>query len=81
MLFRRGLYYKAFAEIQLACSGCQEFMNWGDHDMTHDAGYTALVGIDWADTKGEQLLREGHAHGPQPKHVAWQGGDPPFAPG
>ena len=23
----------------------------GDHAMTHDAGYAALVGIDWADTK------------------------------
>jgi hypothetical protein len=48
--------------------------------MTHDAGYAALVGIDWADTKGEQLPREDHAHGPRPKHVAWQGGLPPAPP-
>ena len=57
MLSRRGLYYKAFAEIQLACSSCQECMDEGDHDMTHDAGYAALVGIDWADTKHDYCLR------------------------
>jgi hypothetical protein len=57
MLSRRGLYYKAFAEIQLAWFGCQESMDWGDHDMTHDAGYAALMGIDWADTKHDFCLR------------------------
>ena len=57
MLSRRGLYYKAFAEIQLACAGCQECMDWGDYTMTHDAGYAALVGIDWADTKHDFCLR------------------------
>jgi transposase len=57
MLSRRGLDYKAFADIQLACSGCQKCMDWGDHAMTHDAGYTALVGIDWADTKHDFCLR------------------------
>jgi transposase len=57
MLSHRGLCYKAFAEIQLACSGCQEFMDEGDHDMTHDADYAALVGIDWADTKHDFCLR------------------------
>ena len=29
----------------------------GDHDMTHDAGDAALVGIDWADTKHDCCLR------------------------
>jgi hypothetical protein len=29
----------------------------GDHDMTHDAGYAALVGIDWADAKHDFCLR------------------------
>jgi transposase len=29
----------------------------GDHDMTHDADYAALVGIDWADTKHDFCLR------------------------
>ena len=29
----------------------------GDHAMTHDAGYAALVGIDWADTKHDFCLR------------------------
>jgi hypothetical protein len=51
MLSRGGLYDKAFAEIQPACSGGLKFYRLGDHDMTHDAGYAALVGIDWADTK------------------------------
>jgi hypothetical protein len=37
MRSHRGLDDKAFAEIQLAWSGCQEFMDEGDHDMTHDA--------------------------------------------
>ena len=32
-------------------------MDWGDHAMTHDAGYAALVGIDWADTKHDFCLR------------------------
>ena len=57
MQSRRGLYYKAFAARQLACSGCQECMDWGDHAMTHDAGYAALVGIDWADTKHDFCIR------------------------
>jgi hypothetical protein len=26
-------------------------MDEGDHAMTHDADYAALVGIDWADTQ------------------------------
>ena len=26
-------------------------MDEEDYEMTHDAGYAALVGIDWADTK------------------------------
>jgi Transposase len=29
----------------------------GDHDMTYDADYAALVGIDWADTKHDCCLR------------------------
>jgi hypothetical protein len=29
----------------------------GDHAMTHAAGYAALVGIDWADTKHDCCLR------------------------
>ena len=29
----------------------------GDHDMTHDADYAALVGIDWADTKHDFCRR------------------------
>ena len=32
-------------------------MDWGDYAMTHDAGYAALVGIDWADTKHDCCLR------------------------
>jgi hypothetical protein len=32
-------------------------MDEGDHDMTHDADYAALVGIDWADTKHDFCLR------------------------
>jgi transposase len=31
-------------------------MDWGDHDMTDDAEYAALVGIDWADTKHDYCL-------------------------
>jgi Transposase len=29
----------------------------GDHAMTHDAAYAALVGIDWADTKHDCCIR------------------------
>jgi hypothetical protein len=57
MLSHRGLDDKAFAEIQLAWSGCQEFMDEGDHEMTHDADDAALVGIDWADTKHDFCVR------------------------
>jgi hypothetical protein len=32
-------------------------MDEEDYDMTHDAGYAALVGIDWADTKHDFCLR------------------------
>jgi hypothetical protein len=32
-------------------------MDEEDHAMTHDAGYAALVGIDWADTKPDFCLR------------------------
>jgi transposase len=34
-----------------------EVYRLGDHAMTHDAGYAALVGIDWADTKHDFCLR------------------------
>jgi Transposase len=39
-----------------------EVYQLGDHAMTHDAGYTALVGIDWADTKHDLCLRAMGAH-------------------
>src|SRR5215813_3818760 len=57
MRSHRGLDDKAFAEIPRAWSGCQECMDEGDHDMTPDADYAALVGIDWADTKHDFCLR------------------------
>jgi hypothetical protein len=34
-----------------------EVYRLGDHAMTDDAGYAALVGIDWADTKHDFCLR------------------------
>jgi hypothetical protein len=33
-----------------------EVYRLGDHAMTDDAGYAALVGIDWADTKHDFCL-------------------------
>jgi hypothetical protein len=32
-------------------------MDEEDYAMTHDAGYAALVGIDWADTKHDFCVR------------------------
>jgi hypothetical protein len=51
-------------------------MDEEDHDMTHDAGYAALVGIDWADTKHDFCLRVAGAEqeeygvmGPMPEAI------------